>query len=532
MITLQQAAGMSREQRASLLNQVQTALKKNRKSVDALLSGAALVYAEKKVPQTVEFLQKAFALQPGNAMIAQWLSVAAAEMRDFKTARAASAKLVSLDPKNPENWQIRGRILDSSGDPAGGLAAFEKQLAITGEQPELVFQMANCHFYLGDLEKAEAGYRRAVELDPNHALALYGISTIHRFQAEETDPYVRQVEEAVKGNAGNELYNISALYYGAAKALDDAKRHDEAFEYYKKANEVRKEPVSDELTRPFENARAVFTPAFFQAKEKWGDQSRRPIFVLGMPRSGTTLVESMIAAHPKVTAGGELPVMSDVALRIGALQAPREEFVASMARLSRQDVTSMVRFYLDGVRAVCGADNLVTDKMPHNFVLVGLIALLFPKAKIIHCLRDPIDTCVSIYTNGMTPAHNYYKSDLATLGAYYNRYRDLMAYWHEALPGRIHDIHYEDVIANQELNSRKLMEIVGLPWQDSLLDRQTSQQSVKTLSAWQVRQPVYATAMGKWRRYERHLSPLLEALGDTPAKYEEELAGLQNRETA
>lgn len=525
MITVQQAAGLAPQQRARLLEQVNTALKKNRKNADALLSGAALYYAEKRVPKTVGYLQKAFVLQPNNLMVAQWLCVASAEIRDFKTAKAASAKLVALDPRNPENWEIRGRILDGSGDTAGAIEAYEKLLSTGGEQAETFFRIANCHSYLGNMEKAESGYRRAVDHDPLHSLALYGISTVHRFGEEDIAPYLEQIETAANANSARDIHETSALYFGAAKALDDVKRYDDAFAYYKKANDlgiVRK--ASQELTQPFVNARAVFTPSFLADRASWGDQSRRPIFVLGMPRSGTTLIESMIAAHPKVTAGGELPLMSDIASRLGLETRPAPELTESMERLGRKDVNSMVRYYLDGTRSASGGDNLVTDKMPHNFLLIGLIFLLFPNAKVIHCLRDPLDTCVSIYTNGMTPAHNYYKSDLAALGDYYKRYLDLMKYWHEVFPGKILDVHYEDVVANEERNSRDLMEFIGLRWQDGLLNREASQQSVRTLSVSQVRQPIYTTAMGKWRRYEPHLSPLLESLGDVPERYGKKLA--------
>ena len=158
---------------------------------------------------------------------------------------------------------------------------------------------------------------------------------------------------------------------------------------------------------------------------------------------------------------------------------------------------------------------------------VGLIFLFFPNAKVIHCRRHPVDTCVSIFTNGMTPAHNHYKTDLAVLGRYYRHYLELMDYWDELFPGRIHHVHYEDVVSNTEFCARAMIGHLGLDWEDGVLSRQNSQKSVKTLSAWQVRQPVYSSSMGKWRRFEKKVTPLLDALGDSIGHYEEELKSLE-----
>ncbi len=530
MITVDQARGLNPEQRKKLLGQVEAVLKRDKRNIDALLSGAALLYTANATVEAIGLLKRAHKVQPKNPMIIQWLSVATAEVHEFADAKLYSKKLVEIDPANPENWQVRGRILDSSGDPVNALAAFKKQLSMTGETAELVFQMANCRFYIGELEEAEKGYRRAIELDPLHSTAIYGLSTIRRFSKDEVPVYLEQVNKAAKANKSGQAIDTASLYYGAGKALDDIKDFDAAFSYYKKANEAMNPNGQYDYLRPYENYKAAFNPELVEARTEWGDRSRRPIFVLGMPRSGTTLVESILGAHPRITAGGEMGMLEDLAFGIGAFKATPEEFAANVRGLSRKDASEMAQFYLRGVRAACGKDNLFTDKMPHNFTHIGLIFLLFPNAKIFHCRRDPVDTCVSIYTNGMSPAHNYYKTDLAVLGDYYRHYDDLMQFWHDLFPGRIHDIYYEDVVANTELNSRAMIEHVGLNWDDRVLLRNSENSAVKTLSAWQVRQPVYATAMGKWRRYESHLGPLLEALGDVPQRYAETLEGLSGGE--
>jgi len=530
MITGQQAAQMNPMQRNNVLHQVEAILKKERNNLDALLSGAALHHANKHTEKAIALLQRALKADKKNMNILRWLAIACAEIHEFKNAKMYSRKLVESESGNSENWQIRGRILDSSGDPSGALAAFERQLKLQGEYPELVFQIANCHSYLGDHDKAGEGYRRTIELEPTHALALYGLSTVHKFTEDEVSPYVEKVEAAVPANASMPAYNTSALYYGAAKSLDDTKAYDKAFTYYQKANDFRRPDNTINLSKQFDNNRAVFTQDYMSPRSQWGDASKSPIFALGLPRSGTTLIESYLAAHSKITAGGEMSFMDDIALKIGAMQLSQQEFSAVSQKLTKADVKDMARTYLEGAKAACGANNLFVDKMPHNFMNTGLILLLFPNAKIIHSRRHPMDVCVSIYTNGMTPAHNYYKSDLQTLGTYYNHYLDLMDHWHETFPDRILDVYYEDVVANGELNSRRMIDFCKLPWEEKVSTRENSQTAVKTLSAWQVRQPVYKTAQGKWKRFETHLSPLIDALGGAIGTYENQLEQLSSQQ--
>lgn len=530
MITSQQAAKMSPMQRMGVLRQVEAALKKDRRNVDALLSGAALHYADKRLDEAIGLLQKAFAIRKKDLMVLRWLAVATAEARNYKQAKIYARKLVEAEPGNADNWHIRGRTLDAAGDPAGALAAFERVEKLAGENPELTFQIANCHYYMGDLAAAEKGYLKTLAMEPHHAMAIYGYSTLHKFAADEVEEFAARAEAAIPLNRDMPIYNISALYYAIAKAREDAGQFDSAFAAYLKANQCRKPANTDDLARPFESARAAFTPALYERRQGWGDPATMPIFVLGMPRSGTTLVESIAAAHSAVSPGGEMAFIDDIAMQLGAMRAPPREFANAIARLDRRQIAERAKQYVTEAHQISGARNRFIDKMPHNFMNIGLIFLLFPNARIIHCRRHPIDTCVSIFTNGMTPAHNYYKSELDVLGRYYRLYLNMMAYWHRLFPGRILDVVYEDVVANTALNSRRIIDYLGLDWEETVLSRDGSQKSVKTLSALQVRQPIYRSAMGKWRRFETHLAPLIETLGPVTADYEAEIETMQKAE--
>lgn len=191
-----------------------------------------------------------------------------------------------------------------------------------------------------------------------------------------------------------------------------------------------------------------------------------------------------------------------------------------------ENVKELADEYLDATRSIHPGTPYFTDKLPHNFQHIGLIRMLFPNAHIIHCRRHPLDNCLSLYTNSMTEFHNAYKHDLRKLGLYYRQYLRLMEHWRQAVPGGFHEVYYEDVVANTELNARSMIEYLGLEWEDGVMAREGSQTSVKTLSVWQVRQPIYTSSAGRWKKFEAHLGPLIEALGSEVGRYEDELAAL------
>ena len=266
----------------------------------------------------------------------------------------------------------------------------------------------------------------------------------------------------------------------------------------------------------FDRIEAVFTRELIAAKSGGGDESPMPIFVLGMPRSGTTLIEQIIASHPLVHGAGELGELNEVVLTVRGPDGntiPYPEFVlaldaAALKQIGARYVASVRKLMPEGTQA-----RYLTDKMPSNYYFAGLIHLALPNAVIIHCVRDPVDTCVSCYSKLFSGAqiHTY---DLAELGRYYRRYERLMAHWRRVLPkGRILDVRYEDVVADLEGQARRILAYCALPWDDRCLAFHRTERPVRTASATQVRRPIYNTAVGRWRAYADDLGPLLAALG-------------------
>jgi hypothetical protein len=252
--------------------------------------------------------------------------------------------------------------------------------------------------------------------------------------------------------------------------------------------------------------------SFFERRKEMGVQTDLPVFVVGMPRSGTTLTEQIIGNHEKGGGAGEVVRLARFGQRFKH-NADFVEFIRQMDELGPKTVRDMGQNYLDLLRFLVPGKDRVIDKMPHNFMMLGFVALLFPGARVVHTRRNAADTCWSCYQNRLNDGHRYSR-DLRTLGLYYREYLRLMEHWKKVLPLRIYESNYEELTADPENEARKLIDFIGLEWDPACLDFRSARRAVHTISASQVHQPIYRTSIERWRRYEKHLGPLKEALGD------------------
>ena len=311
-----------------------------------------------------------------------------------------------------------------------------------------------------------------------------------------------------------------ATNFALGKVFDDQKKYADAFKYYDAGNSLRNNKLnySTEADKArFSQLIETFNADFFKYHQHLGTDKNLPVLIVGMPRSGTTLTEQIISSHPNVIGAGEVTFWgrapTAMPLRIGT-STEYPSCVSEITEAHAADIASMYEATLQKIAGPNTKPAHITDKMPHNFLSVGLIALLFPNVKIIHTKRDPIDTCLSIFFQNFNDAHPY-AFDLSNLGFHYKQYERIMQHWHEVLPGRILDVNYEDTIANPEFWSRKLIAHIGLEWDDACLAPHKLERTVKTASHWQVRQPIYKTSVQRWKKYEGFLGPLKEALGIT-----------------
>ena len=306
------------------------------------------------------------------------------------------------------------------------------------------------------------------------------------------------------------------MHFSLGKAYADLGQNERSFRHFLVGNALkRRDTAYDEpaMLGFFDRVRAAFTPALMQSKAGLGDPSTVPVFIVGMPRSGTTLVEQILASHPNVFGAGEREDFTRAVDSLPSLNDGSLGFPEAVPALSGETLRQLGAGYLAGIAAAAPDAARITDKMPGNFPYVGLIHLTLPNARIIHLRRDPIDTCLSCFSIlfAVGQPQTY---DLAELGRYYRAYAALMQHWRRVLPaGVMLEVQYEDVVADVAQQARRIVAHCGLPWDDACLAFHRTQRPVRTASAAQVRQEIYPTSVGRWRRYGDLLQPLIKELG-------------------
>lgn len=362
----------------------------------------------------------------------------------------------------------------------------------------------------GKLAPAKAEFRKAIALDPDQAYALYNLAFIEKSRG---DTELLGHIQRVLSREGSVRQDESVLLHFAAGHLLEAERDFErAFKEFDFANSIAGASYDREQTESFFDAiKQVFTPEFF-ARSPAGIDDPLPVFIVGMPRSGTTLVEQIVSSHAQAQGAGELLWFNQQAHGLSDLRGTSGTFPESVIDMAQDEIQRLAQAYLTELRRRGGEEALrISDKMPGNFVNLGLIAMLLPGAKIIHCQRDPLDTCLSSFTSYFT-GYLPYTYNLEDLGHYYCRYQDLMAHWNEVLPLPIYNLQYERLIADPATEIRKLIEFLGLPWDERCLEPHLADRVVATASSVQVREPIYRKSLNRSTRFEPHLEPLKQSL--------------------
>ena len=458
-----------------------------------------------------DFLERAVLARPKDPAILNNYGNALSLVRRFEDAIAHLERALAINPAMADSWLNLGRTLNLAGQGTRALKCFERLLKVKPDAHGAKAGVSRAYLGMGRTEDAEKAAREMIALVPESSSGYVNLSNVRKFKADDQE--IVDVERMIeaKGTATKEL---RGLYFAAAKMCDDVGRYDDAFRYYDKANSAASGSYDGKaLEQNYAELKKTYTRKFFEEHREHGLDSERPVFIVGMPRSGTTLTETIIGAHPQAFAAGELETVKRCEREAGTLVFKDEGPQKNPRQLTWVGIEILAQRYLDAIdnKARDNTALRVTDKMPHNFQAVGLIATMFPRARIIHTRRSPMDTCLSIWQQNFNDAHTYARN-LNDLGHHYAQYLDLMEYWRRALPGRMLEIDYEELVENQEAMTRKLIDFVGLPWDEACLRPQDVQRTVLTASVWQVRQPVYKRSAGRWKNYATHLQPLRDTL--------------------
>ncbi|MCB1530510.1 MAG: sulfotransferase [Alphaproteobacteria bacterium] len=297
----------------------------------------------------------------------------------------------------------------------------------------------------------------------------------------------------------------SELHFSLGKAYEDLKDYEVSFQHYARGNDLvnKKSDFSLENTKSyFRLIRDSFSKEFIFENKNSQSYDVTPVFIVGMPRSGTSLTEQILASHTDVHGAGELDLMWKIFTQTLGLVS--DKYQKSFALLTPKKIENAANSYISSLQKLSPSASFITDKMPMNFRYIGLIKSMFPKAKIIHCIRDPRDTCLSIYKCRFMGGHPF-AYDQKNLAEVYKLYTEMMAYWHSILPGEILDFRYEDLIEDQKTGTKRLLDYCGLDWQDTCLDFHKTKRTVNTASVFQVKEPLYKTGAGYWKNYEQYL---------------------------
>lgn len=477
--------------------------------------GAAQLMA-KRPHAAYEPLKQAVSLAKGNAKYWNLFGRCLVQLNLFDAAIIAYRNAIAQDPQNAQYYINLATILRNNEQTAAAMEALNVALAIKPDHDEAHFGKGNLYETTGDFAKAQACYERVLEINPDHFDVHVRLAGMDQAPGD-SDAVIAKLEQGI-GTTELSAEQKSLALFAAAKIRHREKRYDDAFDYYSRANTEMKQgrPCDREAMRGyFDETISAFTPDVFDCLKYAGSSSEAPVFVVGMPRSGTTLTEQILSSHPLVAGAGELIKMDQIAGTLKSIKGEDLQYPRDVARITPENLDVLGQEYMSELRAKVGAEAVRgVDKYVFNFFNLGLIAILFPKAAIIHCRRDPMDCGLSCFFQNFSGSmKNPFWFDLEDIGLYIRQHDRLMEHWRSVLPLPIHEVVYEDMIEDQEAVSRRMVDFIGLDWDDACLNFHENKRTVMTASVWQVRQPVYKSAAGRWRQYEQHLGPLKRGLG-------------------
>jgi Tfp pilus assembly protein PilF len=428
--------------------------------------------------------------------------------------------LLAQEPDNPAHLNLKAAILANMGDYVRSVELYSEVLRRYPSQPKVWMSMGHGLRTSRRQEESVAAYRRAIELEPTLGEAYWSLANLKTVRFSENERV--SMQRVLEGDLADE--DRIHLEFALGKALEDEGDYADSFAHYAKGNALNRlmHPYSaDENTRFVSRCKQQYTTEFFAARQSAGAASAEPIFILGLPRAGSTLLDQILASHSLVQGTVELPDIPQIARELIGREddARHGRFFESVAALSPPDLRALGERYLVSTRVHRKSDApFFIDKMPNNFLYIGLIQLILPNAKIIDVRRHPLGCGFSVFKQHFARGQNF-SYDLSDIGRYYADYVGLMAHIDRVMPGRIHRVFYESLVQNTEAEVRRVLEYCGLPFEESCLKFYKNERPVRTASSEQVRRPIFTEGMDHWRHYEPWLAPLKRPLGPLLADY-------------
>ncbi len=498
-----------------------------------------------KLDEAADCYRNALRLNPELAEAYIRLAFVLQALSNYRESATNCQKALSINPNFPGAHHVMAVSLVALGEWDEAVLSFERALQMKPDYIDAHLGLASVLLTQGKVEAARATCERALQLDPANtdaiALSAYianragdrekafqllsplvqrdipqvNIAVTFAVISRDLGRQVEAIELMEKTLDSNPALSATGrinLHFNLGMLHDNIRQHDKAFFHFQQGNMLKPLAFNQmEYARLIERIIAIHVPESMAQMPRTRLHSGRPVFIVGMVRSGTTLVEQILSSHPDVYGAGELPDVTEIARTLPGFLGTDDRYPECLSKLTQEAVDVMAKRYVDRLAQIAPGAGRVTDKLPGNFMYLGLIELLFPGAHVIHCMRDPTDTCLSAYFQDFANSHPY-AYDLSNLGAFYRGYLKLMAHWRTVIHLPLLEIKYEDLIADQEQVTRALVEFCGLEWDSRCLQFHETKRFVGTASNDQVNRPLYKHSVARWKNYERYLEPLLTAL--------------------
>ncbi len=484
--------------------------------VAALVGLANLALDANAVDDAERLLRHALKTAPNMDTVWRGLARVHSERADYNGAEAAAERALALAPDNPDCWTMLGTVQAWGLRPERARTSFERALELKPDQPRVALSLGHVLKTIGDRTACERAYRRAAELDPGLGEAWWSLADLKTYLFDDAE--IERLKSGIEMHHPDPAQR-AAFHFALGKALEDRGDHDDAFSQYAAGNSIKhaNDPFDTAaLTDRCRRIAAVCTTEFLSARTPDGPAAATPIFIVGLPRSGSTLLEQILASHSAVQGTMELPQIQNYTRELDA----RGGYPEVLNAMQPAELVALGRRYLRETDPYRGGAKRFIDKMPNNFFHLGLIHLMLPGAVFIDARRNPLDCCCSLFKQNFARGQTF-SYHLEVLGAYYRDYLALMRHWETVLPGRVLRVQYESLVDDTEGQVRRLLGHCGLPFEEACLRFYETRRPVRTASAEQVRQPINRSGIDSWRRFAAHVEPLEDALGDALAKYAE-----------
>lgn len=489
-----------------------TVLQHNPDNVNALRLLSRVASEESRWGQAERLLQRALQLTPAFDEARLDLARVFKQQDRIEEAVDCTGAVVARSPRNAHAWYLHASMLAIALRYESALAAYQQAIELRAFNPPAYVGMGHLLKTLGRQHEGIAAYRTAVEQRPDFGEVYWSLANLKTFRF--TTDEIADMEQRIAHQDLDEDARVHFLFT-LGKAYEDEGQFDRSFARYEEACATQRmrivyDPVETEVIH--DRICATFSAEFLAAHADQGCQDPAPIFIVGLPRSGSTLIEQILASHSLVEGTAELP---DVSRAISSLARRRKgaTYPEAALKLDAAGWQALGESYLQRTQRHRTGLAFFTDKMPNNFSSIGLIHLMLPQARIIDARRHPLDSCFGSFKQHFAHGQTF-SYDLVELGEFYLQYRRMMRHWHSVLPGRVLEVRYEDVVADQRGATERLLNYCGLPWEEACLRFYETDRAVRTASSEQVRQPIYTSSINHWRNFRTHLAPLIEVLGD------------------